>query len=296
MKSLLSSRWVHLLALVAAVVLVTVSLQTFADTYADPGGVPRLLPFRGHLESGGAPVVTEVTLEARIYDAGTGGALLWGPETHTVTPANGDFTLMLGTNTALPPSVVQGGDAWVAIAVGGVALGGRQRLGSVAYALRAADGVPTGTINAFGGALVPEGWLLCDGRALDGDDPRYAALFAALGTTWGDGTTGEGAGAETDFNLPDLRGRFLRGADHGVLRDPDAASRLPAAAGATVGDGPGTVQGHATSLPTTTAFGTNAIDHSHSVTIGEASPADGDSTCIDSGSHCNGGSNTYGAA
>lgn len=218
MKTLLSNRFAHLLALAGAVVLVAFSLRTLADTYADPGGVPRLLPFRGHLESGGAPVTTEVTLEARIFDAGTGGALLWGPETHTVTPADGDFTLMLGTNTALPPSVVRGGDAWVAIAVDGVALAGRQRLASVAYALRAADGVPTGTVNAFGGPAAPEGWVLCDGRALDGDDPRYAALFAALGTLWGDGTSGDGASAETDFNLPDLRGRAVVGA--GSYTDP----------------------------------------------------------------------------
>lgn len=222
MKKLLANRLAHLVALVGAVILVTISLRTLADTYADPGGVPRLLPFRGHLESGGAPVVTAVTLEARIYDAATGGALLWGPETHTVTPADGDFTLMLGESTALPPAVVQGGDAWVAIAVDGVALAGRQRLASVAYALRAADGVPSGTVNAFGGAAAPEGWVLCDGRALDGDDPRYAALFAALGTVWGDGTSGDGASAETDFNVPDLRGRTVVGA--GTYTDPTAGA------------------------------------------------------------------------
>jgi microcystin-dependent protein len=47
----------------------------------------------------------------------------------------------------------------------------------------------------------------------------------------GDGTT--------TFNLPDLRGRFLRGWDHGAGVDPDAASRTDRGDG-TTGDYVGT--------------------------------------------------------
>ena len=66
---------------------------------------------------------------------------------------------------------------------------------------------PPGTIAAFGGAAAPAGWLECNGAIV----PRvtYAALFAAIGTTWGPGD-----GFAT-FALPDLRGEFLRGADKG---------------------------------------------------------------------------------
>lgn len=63
---------------------------------------------------------------------------------------------------------------------------------------------PVGTINAFGGAEAPKGWLLCQGQAISRTD--YADLFAVIGTAFG---AGDGS---TTFNIPDLRGEFLRGA------------------------------------------------------------------------------------
>lgn len=67
--------------------------------------------------------------------------------------------------------------------------------------------VPVGTINAIGGTSVPAGWLECDGTAVSRSE--YASLFAQLGTTCG---AGDGS---TTFNLPDLRGEFIRGWDNG---------------------------------------------------------------------------------
>ena len=64
---------------------------------------------------------------------------------------------------------------------------------------------PPGAIMAFGASSAPTGWLVCDGSAVS--RTSYAALFAVLSTTWG---TGDGS---TTFNLPDLRGQFLRGYD-----------------------------------------------------------------------------------
>lgn len=63
---------------------------------------------------------------------------------------------------------------------------------------------PLGIINAFGGTTAPEGWLLCQGQAISRTE--YADLFAVIGTNFG---SGDGS---TTFNLPDLRGEFLRGA------------------------------------------------------------------------------------
>lgn len=55
--------------------------------------------------------------------------------------------------------------------------------------------------------IVPSGYLECDGSAIS--RTSYPELFALIGTTFG---AGDGS---TTFNLPDLRGEFIRGWDHG---------------------------------------------------------------------------------
>ncbi len=97
-----------------------------------------------------------------------------------------------------------------------------------------ATGLTPGAIIAFGGTTAPDGWLLCDGAAVN--RTAYSALFAVLGISWGGGD-----GINT-FNLPDLRGRFLRGSNDGTGRDPEAATRTASAAGGATGDKPGTLQ------------------------------------------------------
>ena len=66
---------------------------------------------------------------------------------------------------------------------------------------------PSGTVVAFAGATAPSGYLICDGTAVS--RTTYAALFAVISTTYG---VGDGS---TTFNLPDLRGEFVRGLDGG---------------------------------------------------------------------------------
>jgi microcystin-dependent protein len=62
-----------------------------------------------------------------------------------------------------------------------------------------------GTVVAYAGSTEPSGWLFCFGQAVSRS--TYAALFAALGTTYG---AGDGS---TTFGLPDLRGRVAAGKD-----------------------------------------------------------------------------------
>ena len=69
------------------------------------------------------------------------------------------------------------------------------------------NAVPSGAVNSFAMNSAPAGWLSCNGNAVS--RTTYAALFAAIGTTYG---TGDGS---TTFNLPDLRGEFVRGLDNG---------------------------------------------------------------------------------
>ena len=67
--------------------------------------------------------------------------------------------------------------------------------------------VPSGTVLYFAGSSAPAGWLKANGAAVS--RTAYAALFAAIGTTYG---LGDG---RSTFNLPDLRGEFIRGWDDG---------------------------------------------------------------------------------
>ncbi|UXY16724.1 phage tail protein [Chitiniphilus purpureus] len=68
-------------------------------------------------------------------------------------------------------------------------------------------GVPPGAIVPFPMTSAPAGWLKCNGAAVS--RTAYAALFAVIGTLYG---SGDGS---TTFNLPDLRGEFIRGLDDG---------------------------------------------------------------------------------
>jgi phage-related tail fiber protein len=103
---------------------------------------------------------------------------------------------------------------------------------------------PIGAVIAYAGnnpSALGQGWLPCDGRSLPIND-TYRPLFNAIGTV-------NGGNGSSEFNLPDYRGRFLRGVDHGAGRDPDASSRTASASGGATGDSVGSVQGDTTAPP-----------------------------------------------
>lgn len=64
-----------------------------------------------------------------------------------------------------------------------------------------------GMVSHCAGTTPPPGWLECNGAAVS--RTTYADLFAYIGTTFGSGNN------TTTFNLPDLRGEFIRGWDNG---------------------------------------------------------------------------------
>jgi len=65
--------------------------------------------------------------------------------------------------------------------------------------------VPTGSVHMMATTTVPSGYLKCNGAAVS--RTTYADLFAIVGTAHG-----AGDGSST-FNVPDLRGEFVRGWD-----------------------------------------------------------------------------------
>ena len=116
--------------------------------------------------------------------------------------------------------------------------------------LDALQTVPPGAVVSFAMSIPPTGWLECDGSAVSRED--YSDLYAAVGDSFGPGD------ASTTFNLPDLRGHFVRGWNHGATEDPNAAIRTAQVAGGATGDTVGShqedeVKSHAHVLPMRTS-------------------------------------------
>jgi len=68
--------------------------------------------------------------------------------------------------------------------------------------------VPPGAVMSFAMNSAPSGWVEANGDPVSRS--TYSALFSAIGTTYGSGN------GSTTFNLPDLRGYFIRGSGTNV--------------------------------------------------------------------------------
>ncbi|OHD53941.1 MAG: hypothetical protein A2Y33_12280 [Spirochaetes bacterium GWF1_51_8] len=93
--------------------------------------------------------------------------------------------------------------------------------------------IPSGAVIPYGGASAPAGFLLCDGASYLRS--AYPGLFAVIGTSFG-------AADGTHFNVPDLRGMFLRGRDGGAGVDPNRTTRTALKTGGAAGDNVGSYQ------------------------------------------------------
>lgn len=197
---------------------------------------------------------SNVTLRISLYPGQMAGTPTW-VETHTCrTDASGSFGITVGKGARDGASTVANyADVdftaayyWMKIEI----LEGSDyrevsyaQLPSSPYSEVAnnAAAVPSGMIIAFAGPAenVPHGWLLCDGAEVNRSE--YANLYGAIGVSWG---TGDGA---TTFNLPDLRGMFLRGvAGTDTIGDPDANNRVSRSDnGGNTGNNVGSYQGDA---------------------------------------------------
>ena len=107
-----------------------------------------------------------------------------------------------------------------------------------------AAGVDVGTVQAFPMGP-PDKFLECNGAAIS--RALYSKLFDVIGVIYG---AGDGS---TTFDLPDYRGKFLRGQADGSGNDPDRNSRSNRGDG-TTGDSVGTgqtgqLQSHLHSIP-----------------------------------------------
>ena len=132
----------------------------------------------GHATTASPSFTGTINSAGDIVMSGTGSLQIpKGTTAQRPTPATGDIRF----NTTLTQFEGYNGSAWGEIA----------------------NGVPAGSIFTFASTTVPSGYLECNGAAVSRS--TYATLFAAISTTFG---VGDGSAT---FNLPDLRGQFVRG-------------------------------------------------------------------------------------
>jgi microcystin-dependent protein len=158
------------------------------------------------------------------------------------------------------------------------------------YAVKAGGATfPAGLIMPFGGPTnkIPTGWKLCDGSEIS--RTTYVDLYNVIGVGWGPGDL------QNTFNLPDLRGQFLRGVDGTAGVDPDKNSRTALYIGGNTGNAVGSYQPDAFDSHTHTIASAGA--HTHTVKQGTTAIKWGDgggnsTSYVDAGA----GAGSYGAA
>jgi microcystin-dependent protein len=144
------------------------------------------------------------------------------------------------------------------------------------------SGVPVGTIIAFAGdvntpGVLPSGYLVCDGSPIVRS--QFPNLFSAIGIAWG-----QGDGVNT-FNLPDLRGMFMRGVSGGTNNDPDKNLRTPFNPGGNSGNNVGSLQSEEFKSHNHTQNPHNHIitDPGHSHLVGSSNNPGGSNTAYEGG-------------
>jgi microcystin-dependent protein len=178
------------------------------------------------------------------------------------TDANNALTVYNGSNFVSPWATPLDGSVTTAKIVDA-----NVTLAKLAAAVQALL-VPAGVVSPYAGTSEPTGWLFARGQAVSRS--TYAALFAAIGTTYG---VGDGS---TTFNLPDLRGRVAAGKDD---MGGTSANRLTNQSGGLDGD----VLGASGGAETHTLTVNELASHTHTITAairtGSAQSGSGDNEC-----------------
>ena len=158
------------LLLIAALILTqNVWARTEQSAASAPGPSATTVNYQGRLaDSGGAPLDGSYGMSFALYDALSGGGMVWGPENHTAVPVSeGLFSVGLGSLTGggIPTSVWDG-DRYLEITVGGETLSPRELIRSVPIAGMALT-VPDGAVTASKLSATATGkWTMFDNSQL----------------------------------------------------------------------------------------------------------------------------------
>ena len=195
--------------------------------------VPSTIAVQGQLfQQDGSPVPNGRFPVTIAFHVGIDGDPIIVCQSCFVDFVNGVFQVALGgPDSPLPEMNKQ---YWVSVSLNGEELLPRVALHSVPFAIASKTAETTPGMIPVGGMLPYAGsdetvhtyFLPADGRGVN--SKKYPALYAAIGQRYGDGSAD--TTAETDFNLPDTRNAFLKGAIDTqaprTVSDPIAADRV----------------------------------------------------------------------
>ena len=116
-----------------------VGLALLAPAAAHAQGAPGTISFKARLGDNGTPVTGAHDFLFRIYDAASGGAMLWEEPEASLTVTDGVVVHELGGTTALTPAFAGGGKVYLEIRMDGTLMEPRVAIASVPYALRSRD-------------------------------------------------------------------------------------------------------------------------------------------------------------
>lgn len=148
--------------------------------------------------------VSKTTTNALYYDTNTKPkAYTYTALMQTALPSEGSYLQFLAANTPTWKDIIQDS---------------KNRMVTDTQITAWTDNIAVvaGMIMIWPAAVVPAGWLECNGSPVS--RTTYGNLFDAIGTLYG------GGDGSTTFELPDLRGEFVRGLDNG--RGVDAGRTL----------------------------------------------------------------------
>ncbi|MBC8232932.1 hypothetical protein H8E77_25600 [bacterium] len=181
---------ISVIVLLAAVFVVAQSLLSSGQP------VPNYLNYQGKLID---PTTRQPipdgnhNLIFQLYDAETGGSLKSGPYASNVTTQNGLFNTLIGP---VEPSVFDGSDLWIEIEVDGETIPLRQRIVSVAYAIRATSAADADALEGHRASDFATADHAHGDWTVSGDD-----MYSAVSGNVGIGTTSPDETLHVDGNL-----------------------------------------------------------------------------------------------
>jgi hypothetical protein len=232
-------RWALWLGVPLVIALLALTTSVWARPLLEaantPGPSATTVNYQGRLaDAAGTPLSGDYAMTFALWDAPSGGNLVWGPESHAAVPVSeGLFSAGLGSLTSGGiPTSAWSGDRYLEIAVGGETLTPRELIRSVPVAGMALT-VPDG---AIGSAQIADGGVASGDLTLDSGT---ACLPDLVQVSLSAGQTVEVPGLNLEFTL-DAPSRVLVWLD-GLARF-EAASAGESGVALTVDDIPLTAE------------------------------------------------------